>query len=176
MLLLFLLPTARSIMVAGPRAAILEEEEGGSGIRMDLNASGAAPPAPDGNVMRNNRNFYLVSMTIILGFPSSLVNDTLGSIFTFPHRESRGREAGPLPSVPQGRTSGPGCPTTKPRLSHAQVGPRASGQPRTEQGELFLHKTEAGLQPLGAMGSGEDVDVCPSVVKSLQALAESQSD
>lgn len=64
--------TAWNIMVAGPRAAILEEEEEGSGIRMDPDAFGAAPPAPDGNVMRNNSNFYLVSVTIIPGFlPSS---------------------------------------------------------------------------------------------------------
>lgn len=130
--------TAWNIMVAGPRAAILEEEEEGSGIRMDLDAFGAAPPAPDGNVIRNNSNFYLVSVTIILGFLSSLVSDTLGTIFTGDHGP---REAGQLPTVQQGSASWQACPTTKPRFSHAKAGPRASGHSVTKQVELLLHRT-----------------------------------
>ena len=112
--------TAWNIMVAGPRAAILEEEEEGSGIRMDPDAFGAAPPAPDGNVIRHNSNFYLVSVTIILGFLSSLVNDTLGTIFTGDHHGPG--EAGQLPAVQCSKEELPGRPA--PRQSPGSATPK----------------------------------------------------
>lgn len=96
-------------------------------------------------------------MTIILAFLSSLLNATLGIIFTALHRGSGAREAGQLPCAQKGRASQQACPRTKARFSHrllrqgrwgvqreepkgykgfwsqlmAKVGPKALGQPRT---------------------------------------------
>ena len=66
-------------------------------------------------------NFYLVSATIILGFPNSPLNDTLGNIFTPPHctGDHRAREVGWLSGITQpGRASQQACPIAEPRFSH----------------------------------------------------------